>query len=299
MLVAARDFDWYSRWDSAGKTWHEKWSNVLNSIDELPLPDRIEMLGKAAESSVGGNMGGERSDIFNRAQSTLLAIPGHARFYQDKIERIRSQALVDNKKGDDEIMRMRMDHTMVEFDDYESFREKAFVVLSLLPSSETVAVLGHFLNDPEGLDGRDLTGERLSISDSMPFPANARASVIALCRLGIENSPFQAVGSRDFYGEVVNKEELGAWRGWWNDVKDGRRTYRFIGSGVEYGPEGPVSAKKGHQSKTDRQGNSVLSPQEDHSRTAMIIVGVLAACSLCVAAVWYFLRSARMKARKD
>ena len=187
---------------------------------------------------------------------------------------------------------MRMDHAMVEFHDYESFRENAFVMLSLLPSSETVAVLGHFLADPEGLDGRRLSGERRFSADCAAFAPNAQASAIALSKLGLINPPTHPKGDRDFYCEG-DKVEIDAWKNWWNDVKDGRRTYRFIGSGVEYGPEGPVSAKKGHQSRADKHGNSALSPQEDHSRTAMIIVGVLAACSLCVATVWYYLRSAK------
>jgi len=289
VLVAAGDFDWYSRWDSAGETWHEKWSNVLNSIDELPLPERIEMLGKAAESSVGGNMGDERSDIFNRAQSTLLAIPGHARFYQDTIERLRAQALEDNKKSDDEIMRMRADHTMVEFHDYESFREKAFVVLALLPSSESVAVLSHFLDDPEGMAKRHFSDDDFH-GDFIPFPPNARASATALSKLGIENPPAQATENHEFR-DLVTVEEIDAWKTWWNEVKDGKRTFRFIGSSVEYGPDGPVAGNKSQKSGTDRKEDAVRSPQVTNSLKPLSIAGILAACCLCVAAVWYYLRS--------
>ena len=93
---------------------------------------------------------------------------------------------------------------MVEFHDYESFREKAFLALGLLPSWETVAVLGHFLNDPEGLDGKRLSGGSRFGSDYQGFPANAEASALALSKLGIANAPFQAAGGRDYprKGEV-------------------------------------------------------------------------------------------------
>ncbi len=294
MLVAAGGEDWYSRWDSAGKTWHEKWSNTLNTIDELPFPDRIEMLGKAVESSVGGNMGSERSDIFTRAQSTLLSIPGHAKYYQDKIEWLRAQALVDVKKSDDEIRQMRADKTMVEFHDYESFREKAFLALGLLPSWETVSVLGHFLNDPEGLDGKRLSGGPRFGSDYQGFPANAEASVLALSKLGIKNSPFQAAGNKEDYN-FVRKGEIDAWKTWWSEVKDGKRTFRFIGSNVEYGPEGPVSRKKPLQSRSDRKSDAVRPPQEESLTKPLSVAGIIAAGCFCVAAVWYYLRSARMK----
>ena len=290
----AGGIDWYSHWDSAGKTWHEKWSNTLNTIDDLSFPDRIEMLGRAVECSADGNMGSERIDIFTRAQSTLLGIPGHAKYYQDKIEQLRAQALVDAKRSDAEIMRMRADHTMVELGDYERFRKNAFPVLGLLPSSETVAVLSHFLDDPEGMDGKRLSGETRFGSDWVPFVPNAQAAAIALGKLGIENPPSQAARDSDFYSEV-GKGDIDAWKRWWSNVKDGKRTFRFIGSKVEYGPDGPVAGNKSQKSGSDHTRDAVCSPQVRNSLKPLSIAGILAACCLCVAAVWYYLRSRRMK----
>jgi len=258
--------------------------------------EKIGALGDFMGIGTDGGMDEQQRIIFDKAKFALLSIPGHAKYYQGRIERLRAQALVDAKRSDAEIMQMRTDHTMVEFGNYESFRENAFQVLGLLPSGETVAVLSHFLDDPEGMDGKRLSGDKRWGSDLMPFPTNGEASVIALSKLGIEGAPIQAAGNRDFsdWGRVP-EGDIDAWKRWWNEIKDGKRTFRFIGSSVEYGPDGPVAEKKSPKSGSDRKRDAVRSPQVTNSLKPLSIAGILAACCLCVAAVWYYLRSRRMK----
>jgi len=241
-----------------------------------------------------GGMDEQQQTIFDKARFALLSIPGYAKYYQDKIERLRAQALVDDKKTDDEISQMRADKTMVEFYDYENFRKKAFTVLGLLPSCETVAVLGHFLDDPEGLDGKQLSGDARFDSDFQGFPANAEASAIALSQLGIKNSPLAAAREKGDHN-FLRKGEVDAWKAWWNEVKDGKRTYRFIGSSTEYGPDDPVAGNNSQKSGSDRKRDVVRPSPVTSSTKPLSIAGILAACCLCVAAVWYFLRSAGRK----
>jgi hypothetical protein len=186
---------------------------------------------------------------------------------------------------------MRAAGTMVEFGAYEDFHRDAFPVLGLLPSSESVAVLGHFLNDPEGRNGTTLLGCPVYKGEGLEMTVNAKAAAIAIRKLGIENPPFSTVGVRDNYS--ARDEEIDAWKDWWNEVKTGKRTYRFIGSDIDYGPDGPVAGDKRPQSGSGGQGAAGSTPDRNPSHWSMPLAGIVAACAFCLAAVWLYIRSWR------
>ena len=267
------------------------WSQFADQVGSSPRGEVIEKLATGIVKTSRHNMFSipETAGVANKLRVTMLAIPGHAKYYQDKIDAMRAEVLANVKKSNDEIERMRADHTIVEYGDYEDFRGQAFPVLGMLPSSETVAVLGHFLNDPEGLDGTSFLGRARGSSDFLPFPANAEAAAISIRRLGIEKPPFRTAGERDYFD--VRNGEIDAWKDWWNEVKDGTRTYRFIGSSIDYGPDGPAF-KDEHQpirqslkSGRENDAGQIISPR------FMTIPVILAAFALCAAAVWAYLRS--------
>jgi hypothetical protein len=195
----ARDAQWFER--------------RMGELDKALLlgdeKQKIEALGEFVSIGTVGGMDEQQTVIFNKAKSALLAIPGHAKFIQNKIESTRAQLLVDIKKSDKEIYQMRLDKTMVEYRDYEDSRRLAFPVLGLLPDGESVAVLGHFLDDPEGADGKNISGETRFGSDYAQFVPNAQAAAIALGKIGIENPPSQAARDRGFYDEVGKGEIAG------------------------------------------------------------------------------------------
>ncbi len=99
--------------------------------------------------SLGYRNSPEKEEIILLLNSTLLSIPDHASYYQDKLESMRAEALENAKIPYNDLQRLRDVKTVVLIGDYEDFREKAFGVLGLLPSPQAVAVLGHFVNDPE------------------------------------------------------------------------------------------------------------------------------------------------------
>jgi hypothetical protein len=269
----------------------------LSRIQELDAQsnEKTQELGEMLRQikTLGYRESREKDEIVSELEKRLVSTPGHAIFYQRKIDSLREEVLANAGKPEDEINQMRVDGTLIDFGTYEKFQREAFAVMGLMRSSETVAVLGYFLNDPEGRNGKTLLGDAIYLGEGRKLAVNAEEATKAIRQLAIENPPFQTAGAQDYY--YVREGEIDAWKSWWNDVKDGKRTYRFIGSGVEYGPAGPVSGGKAHQSRTDRKGNSAVSSQEDHSRMAMIMVGILVACCLCVAAVWYYLKSARTR----
>ena len=139
--------DWHDKWDASGRDWAEKWTNTMNSIDTFSPEDRIIVLSSALGVGRLGNLGESQKPIYYRAQSMLLAIPGHAKYYQDKIEEMRAIAVENSKKSQEELQAMRdAGQTVIEEMAYESYREKALLTLQFMPSSQAVSVLGHFLD---------------------------------------------------------------------------------------------------------------------------------------------------------
>jgi len=56
-------------------------------------------------------------------------------------------------------------------------------------------------------------------------------------------------------------ESVDAWKDWWNEVKAGKRTYRFKGSPIEYGPDGPVAAQA--VTRPERNSTKTTVPQPE------------------------------------
>ena len=263
----------------------------------------IPKLGRwVNQLSRGANIEAGERPVFYAAQSALLSVPGHAKYYQDKLESMRAEVLANSVKSSEEIERMRLSGKVVEFGDYDNFRQTVFPILALLPSSETVAVLGHFLNDPESRDGRYLTGELIPRNDNIPFPPNCGAAYIAITNLGIEKPPGGAKPSRRWYD--YDLDEVDAWKDWWNQIKSGKRTYRFSGSPIEYGPDGPASSEVIQRAQRNmkrdeeraaghKKSSSMIEPASviTQIRKPSSIAAILAACALVAGVVWYFIRA--------
>jgi hypothetical protein len=213
---------------------------------------------------------------------------------------MRTQVLENSKKSPSELVKMQdAGIEVIDVPIYLSETERAIRALRFMPSAETVSVLGHFLNDPLGRDGKTLLDRPLKRSgDSAPALSNAHLATEIIRTLGIERPPF-----RDSKG-MITPEEIDAWKDWWNEVKDGKRTYRFIGSQIEYGPDGPATlvviqrVERDHKRDDERKaGLRKSSAVTDAGSSAesvakpLSIAGIFAACALIGGAVWYFLRS--------
>jgi hypothetical protein len=278
------------------------WKQCLSELGQYSLDEQRYILGRALQSFSRNSIPRDpaRQESLEMAQSAMLATSGHAKYYQEKLESMRSEALANLDKSSDEIERMRLGGKITELGDYDDFRQTIFPILGLLPSCETVSVLGHFLNDPESRDGRDLTGEVIRFTDYQHYPPNCAAAYIAIANLGIEKPPGGAKPDRNAYD--YNLAEVDAWKNWWNQVKDGNRTYRFIGSPIEYGPDGPASveviqrAKRNMKRDEERTAGhkKSFSVGEPTSVIAQIrkpssIIAIFIAFALIAGAAWYFL----------
>jgi hypothetical protein len=280
--------------------WEARFLSAIEQERNTPPESSIPKLGNwVRKLSRGTNREKGERPVFHAAQELLLSMPGHSRYYQNKLESLRANILEAAKLPEDPF-RKKVNSAL---GDYEDFRARAFPILGLLPSSETVAVLGLLLNDPEGRDGKNILGEPFIISDATPFPINAGAAAIAIRQLGIEHPPFrERPGAFDY---EYHPEEIDAWRDWWNEVKEGKRTYRFIGSSIEYGPDGPASKEQLQRIERNRQRDaasnrprSAASPAEaeeqPHTKIGIAIGGALL---VLLASIFYVLRAKKRSPR--
>jgi len=254
--------------------WKEERMAQIDAAAHAVPAARFELLKGLV--GMGGNvkMDDDESAVWRRAQAEILSTPGHGQYYQEKMATlmatIRAQpdpekkmALYANQEeGFEDLPRLGYD-----------IRDAIWSLQTLkyLPSAESVAALAHFLDDPEGRDGKTIVGttsengiESVSISCQV---------ATMLDQIGIENPP-------KIYSPKTRWESVDAWKDWWNEVKAGKRTYRFKGSPIEYGPDGPVAAqtvtRPGHDSA--KTGPLQSSSQEvirtsDFAKTLWIIIG--------------------------
>ncbi len=73
----------------------------MSELDQAILindtPKRIDELGKFLGLASNGEMDNEQKMIFDRAQSTILSIPGHAKYYQEKVEKMREDLVINSQ----------------------------------------------------------------------------------------------------------------------------------------------------------------------------------------------------------
>jgi hypothetical protein len=225
--------DWHGKWDRAGNTWKEKWTNTLNSVNSLPANEKIEtlggavILGRTIETT-------DQEQIFRRAQGELLAIPSHAEYFRDRINEAREKL---------EHAREHENSSMVAY--YRGKWDKAregFTVMSYLPSVETVKVLGEFLGDERG---KIVLSRGYSRDDELLAfikRPHCYSAMLALQRLPIVEKPCKPLGT-DYMPDEL-EPALKPWQQWYQEIKDGKRTFRFEGDPVEYDLNGHAPKDK-------------------------------------------------------
>lgn len=281
-----RDPQWFQR----------RMSELDRTLLKNNESEKIESLGKfLGIARYGyGSMDDEQRAIFDKAQSALLAIPGHATYYQDQIEKNRELAKKNESLPEEEKTRLRREGKWVGAADYDTIRNDAFIVLGFLPSPQAVAVLGNFLEDPEGRDGINMLGYPMESSDASVTPCNAGCATQAIRKLGIEKPPFREPHANPHNG--IFDGEIDAWKDWWNEVKAGRRTYRFTGSSVEYGPDGPIRSErveKGRKRTGERENSGSSAGDSSVSSTARMVALILGGVAVIASLVWYFRKAVR------
>lgn len=193
----------------------------LEKAEDLSVEKKLEVLAGALKAGYAyeGVLSSEhQSHLSQVALHKMLQIPGHAEYFGDKINNLYAnikQGYADGK-----------DTGEVGWSHYMTESQNAFKTLSMLPSHETVSVLGEMLLD----DWKWPDYEK----DKLYGKMDTRA-LSALSKLPIANPPTRPLKtSEDMY------EHLEGWKRWHAEIKSGRRTFRFIGDDTEYDLRGPV-----------------------------------------------------------
>lgn len=289
--------------DAAARKWSEKsvkergaasqhealaqWrAGILNS-DKLPQNERIEQLGNALRKISMFNIFqvAERVEVYDLAQQKLLAIPGHALFYRDKVNELREQVKAGN----------------LSMDNWSSGKRPYFEALAHMPSEEAVEVLGGFAEDKFGFvfsdDPKDLDVPGLKEYDysHLDYEINFSVCLPATKALEtlIEDPPARA-GQREYDRQAL-------WAYWWKEVKAGKRKYRFKGSSVEHPinpPPGTIREARRPAREMDAASATMtadkpdpFSPKNEKPKNGSLQWPVFAGIAAILAAlVTYFLR---------
>jgi hypothetical protein len=222
-----------------------RWQEDIINSEELPQNERIALLGGALSKISMFNLYqvSKRIEVYDLAQQKLLSIPGHATYYRDKINALREQ----------------LNSGQIDLDAWSERKYPYFEALGHMPSEEAVEVLGEFAEDKYGWTGSRDPGDwnvpglkEYRMKDWAVDFTVWKPACMALENLGIENAPVKK-GERV---KETKRQEL--WSQWWQEVKTGKRKYRFKGSDVEH----PVSGTIGTKSAALRQERRPTPPDK-------------------------------------
>ncbi len=261
------------------------WERRLSSLKNKNQTDSIEELGLGIRSMAFRKGFGERDPrtdmIFDQIQHAILTIPGHAEYYRDRI--LDAQERFKKREG------------QAPWSDYDREQMYGFQTLVHLPSPETVRVYGDLLSNhwlPPGNETAPISEKRLPLS---------QRALSGITKLPIRDKPFKIALTQENLADAH-----AAWLQWYEQIKDGRRTFRFEGDPVEYDLNGPAPGQKvdriardtkrereraaGRRDAGPRGGQPADSSVETPSKSApaaLIAAGALALGTL----VWYVSRA--------
>jgi hypothetical protein len=226
---------------------------------------------------------------FEKIQAPLLPYLGRAEYVANEIQISRTKVIGSKAREGDEF----------KFEDYgASYEETCSAVtriLGNLPSAETVYMLGELLHYFE-LKGPQITEGH--VPDAVGQPSNPNLAADALKTL-IEKPPVPQ--DRNWQ----TKEDIEAWKLWYEQIKSGNRTFRFKGDPKDYDLTGPVSNDKLQRVERDRKRDDERNAGQKKSSTPVgtqtiaartyAIAGLVTTLALVASALWYFLRGRRLK----
>lgn len=182
---------------------------LKNASPEEAMPKLGEILRKTARQNI--YQVEERWETHEKAKAAILAMPGHAAYFGDRLKELKSALRDQGEKNR-----------------YDSERVDCFEVMRFLPSPEIVETLGNFLSDDE-----DEPGPWKENQDYVDTPANSRKAAITLGQL-LEKPPTQTPPL------TYSKDDVETWKLWYAQVKAGNRGFQFKGSDVIHYLPAPV-----------------------------------------------------------
>jgi hypothetical protein len=216
--------------------------DLLQQAPNLPPEEAIPLLGLAVYKTSHNRIYKvpERVELHDQLEQALIAIPGHAEYYQNKIntaqENLDRSIEVSTTSGTNRTENLKSV--------LRSAQNDGFMILGELPSPETIRVLGEMLFDERGVIKKENASDN---SDAFLMQTPTSQLAASLLEKMIESPPLIDLPGTYF-------SDLGPWKNWYHQVKEGNRTYRFKGNPTEYDLNGPVRATKTPDAKrSDRR----------------------------------------------
>ena len=170
---------------------------------------------------------GDRESVRRELQAALIAIPGHAEYYEKNIKAAQLRFEEAETNLEKSPVATQLNNELMY----------GFATLENLPSPETVRVLGDFLGDMRGVDenGEWIPGGHYDGFRGTGPPCTYAAA--ALMKLPLKSKPTHDKRTATF-------EDVRPWQLWYEQVKAGNRTFSFEGDPKVYSLAGPVAAER-------------------------------------------------------
>ncbi len=233
--------------------------------------------------------------VYKSAQQKLLSIPNHTKYFTDKIEeayesnaeRVRTfesqpewKAAMAKMEQTGEGSKGMFDLLSRMWGDYAEICSVNLGMLGHIPSTDSVRALGNYLQDRDEPDIE---------SHSPGTWSRAAESLTEL----ISDGPMQTW--------QASYEDVPKWQNWFDEVKAGKRTFRFVGSDVDYTLDGPADAatlkriqernlSRPRPNITKKHATPSEAPTGTNQKGPVFHAGLLAAILFCLAALIYFFR---------
>lgn len=202
------------------------WSLKIKEAREMPSDEAILLLSsglnKLSEKTIFQVP--ETASVRDEMRNLLLSIPGHANYYEKRLRQASDAYFTEPDPTKHGRLRAILN----------TERSYSFPKLEVMPSAETVRVLGDFLYDDRG------SVPHTQGYDDVPYrsvSSNSRYALRALAGLPLETKPLKP-RKNNF---VIYDQDINAWKLWYEQVKAGTRTFRFEGDPQNYTLAGPVA----------------------------------------------------------
>ncbi len=213
----------------------ESWRALAKEAETDPSAEKIERLAlgvwKLGQKSIYPLE--ERFDVRQEVVNSIISIPRHGDYLQAIIDKER-EAWQSGKAHRYDDVRLRIIHTF-----------------EVIPSLESVRVLGELLSDDSGVPYPH--GEDPGTSSPPENPIYAQEALTVL----LDDPPADGRQSVPLH---IREDDLKTWQLWFEQVKAGTRTFRFKGDPQPYTLEGPAEREL-------RPGADNADPENHRRRT--------------------------------
>lgn len=244
--------------------WREDWRNtslaLIEAVARKPDEQGVMKIGMLARLSRDKRPLSQ--EVAVAAREAILSIPDHAAYFERALEGMRPLV----REGE-------------PIDNFSDERQRLFSMLQEIPSPQVVELLIKSLDDP--------SGEVRNEHDRVLANSNQTKAMYTIVRT-VEPLPLD----RDNWGYYI--PDLEALRKWGEQVRNGVRTFRFVGNPQLYDIHGPVEMPDTAPSKRRAPPSGLLPVEVSEGRDVpWVALGLAVLVLVAAAGFWWRHRMAK------